>query len=86
MNCQGEEQLNRLTLTGWLLIVVHAAVFAVVGPMLAVNFLPPALITRRTLVITIMASGGGCFLLCKSLLEKWGVTVIRPPQTKSVEK
>jgi hypothetical protein len=88
MSCQSEDQLDRLTLTGWALIVVHAAVFAVVGPLLVVNFLPAALIagagmSRRTMTAAIMISGGASFLLCKWLLQKCGITVIRPPLPKS---
>ena len=86
MNCQTEDQLDRVTWIGWLLIVVHAAIFAVVGPILAINFVPPALLTPRTLLITILASGGGSFLFCKWLLEKRGVVVIRPAKPKPAKQ
>ena len=83
MNDENEEQLDRLTMVGWLLIAVHGGVFAVLAPLLLFTFFPSVLevggrVTRYAIVGTHMICGYPCFLLSKWLLEKSGITVLRP--------
>jgi hypothetical protein len=84
MNDQTEEQLDRLTWVGWLLIAVHGGVFAILAPLLLFVVCPAALqaggrVTRWAITGTIMICGYPCFLFSKWLLEKWGIIVLRPP-------
>jgi len=84
MNDQTEEQLDRLTWVGWLLIAVHGGVFAVLAPILLFVVCPAALeaggrVTRLAVTGTVMGCGYPCFLFSKWLLEKWGIIVLRPP-------
>ena len=83
MNDTTEEQLNRLTVAGWLLIAVHCAVFAVLGPMVLFVFCPAVLevggrTTRYAMTATVMILGFASFFSCKWTLEKLGVTILRP--------
>ena len=80
---RSEEQLDRLTLVGWVLIAVHCAVFAVLGPIVLFEFCPAVLevggrTTRYAMTATVMILGGGSFFSCKWVLEKFGVTILRP--------
>jgi hypothetical protein len=78
-----EQQLERLTVAGWLLIAVHCAVFAVLGPLVLFEFCPAVLevggrITRYAMTATVLILGGASFFSWKWVLEKLGVTILRP--------
>ncbi len=79
-----EELLERLTLVGWLIVILNGAAFCVLAPLFLFAVWPEVLrvggqTTRYVMVAAFMAGGLPSFLLCKWLLEKCGVTVLRPP-------
>ena len=83
-----EELLDRLTLVGWLLIILNGAAFCVLAPLFLFYVWPDLLqaggrATRYAMVATFMAGGLPSFLLCKWLVEKCGVTVLKPPPPPS---
>jgi len=78
-----ETLLDRLTLAGWLLLVVHMGIFALLAPVLLFYLWPGLLqvggrVTGYSLVGTALVTGGACFFAMKWLLEKCGITILRP--------
>ena len=80
---QSEEELNRLTPTGWGVLVGNCLICCVVAPFMLVWLCPSLLeaggrIQKYTIAAGfLILCGGGCFV-CKWLLEKCGITVLRP--------
>ena len=75
MQESNEDSLDRLTVAGWLLIMVLGAIFEVLVPLLLFNVFPAVLeaggrTTRYAIVATFMALGWPSFLLCRWLLER----------------
>ncbi len=78
--------IDRLTLTGWVLLVLLGGIFTVLVPVLLFYVYPAALqaggrTTRYAIVATFMALGVPTFLLCKWLLETLGISIARPPDS-----
>jgi hypothetical protein len=80
--------IDRLTLTGWVLLVILCGIFTVLVPVLLFNVYPAALqvggrTTRYAIIATFMALGVPTFLLCKWVLEKLGIAIARPPHSET---
>jgi hypothetical protein len=85
MNEQSERDLNRLTLVGWIVLVANMLMCIVVVPLIVVNLWPGVFelggrIERYAMVAGFLLIGGAGFFACKWLLERFGITVVRPPQ------
>jgi hypothetical protein len=76
-----EELLNRLTLAGWLLLIVDAGAVALVAPILLARLFPGAFAliasSGRLMALICTAFVGVMFFLCKVLLERLGIVVVR---------
>jgi hypothetical protein len=78
-----ESLLERLTLAGWLLLIVHMGIFALLAPILLFYLCPTLLqiggrATGYSLAVIAMFTGGLSFLGAKWLFERLGVTILRP--------
>jgi hypothetical protein len=85
MHEQIEKDLNRLTLVGWGVLVANMLMCIVVVPLIIVNVWPGVFELRGRSERWAMAAGfllvgGAGFFAWKWLLERFGITVVRPPQ------
>jgi hypothetical protein len=76
-----EELLNRLTLAGWLLLIVDAFGVAILAPLVLARLFPDlfalAASSRRLMGVIWVVTVGAFFALGKVLLERCGIVVLR---------
>ena len=78
-----DDLIDRLTVTGWVVFIIHAGVACVLGPLLLFYVWPEILevggkITTGAIILTIMALSAGSFKCCQWLLESCGIMLAQP--------